>query len=146
MEQSKCLFFIIAYMMVKQINVFDLLLIQFCRQNYQQRYVCETAWFSFLKNSRLGLEPDEKEVKISRLGLISVSENNIIEVSVSSRSRKIILKKSRYRLGLEISIKPGLGLVLGLEILIQSSLGLVSVSQNVVSSNSVTMSAVLRSA
>ena len=54
-----------------------------------------------LKISRLGLEMSEKKSKISRLGLVSVSKNHFKEVSVSSRSRKIILQKSRSRLGLE---------------------------------------------
>ena len=57
----------------------------------------------------------------SRLGLEKM-RNVTFLVSVSSRSRKIILQNSRSRLGLEILTKPGLGLV--------------SVSKNVVSSNS----------
>ena len=62
-----------------------------------------------------------KCVKKSHLGL-EKSRNVTFLVSVSSRSRKIILQNSRSRLGLEILTKPGLGLV--------------SVSKNVVSSNS----------
>ena len=89
------------------------------------------SW-NFSSQSRLGLGNSYYR----SLGLVSVSKKHFTEVSVSSRSRKIILRKSRYRLSLEISIKPGLGLVLGLEISIKPSLGLVSVSKNVVSSNS----------
>jgi len=85
----------------------------------------------------LGYRKVEKWVGISRLGLVSVSKNHFTELSVSSRSRKIILQNSRSRVGLEILNKLVLGLVLRLEILTKSSLGLVLVSKKVVSSNPV---------
>ena len=64
----------------------------------------------------------EKQRSCLGFGLEKSRNGSEFLVSVSSRSRKIILENSRSRLGLEILTKPGLGLV--------------SVSKNVVSSNS----------
>ena len=49
------------------------------------------------RDSRLGLDFSYFSVQISRLGLVSVSENHFTEVSVSSRSRKKAYKKFSSR-------------------------------------------------
>ena len=75
-----------------------------------------------------------KCVKKSRLGL-EKSRNVTFLVLVSSRSRKIVLQKSRSRLGLENLTKCCSWSRLGLETLTRPGFGLVSVSKKVVSSN-----------
>ena len=53
------------------------------------------------RDSRLGLDFSYFSVQISRLGLVSVSENHFTEVSVSSRSQKRLIKNSRLVSSLE---------------------------------------------